>query len=126
MNISSKLDDNSLRNTYVNLLLLAAYRVPIGLANYPRSELGLQGHGHINILELVELVDLFTSSTPPEGGLFMPASNDREQVYLVFPEVVLDHLATTNMDLRLPLYAAIYKQNASRLDMGTILESLVK
>lgn len=87
MQICARISNPTLRKVYVNLLLLAAYRVPIEIQAYPRDRFGLEGTEPINILELVDQLDLFTSPTPP-GIANLPitaGSDDRTRVYLVFP-----------------------------------------
>jgi hypothetical protein len=100
LQLATKITNATLRKVYVNLLLLAAYRVPIAIQAYPRSRFGLDGAGDINVLELVELLDLFTSPTPPEiGNLPITAGSDGQTLlYLLFPEVLLELLSKQNFN----------------------------
>ncbi len=92
-NLSARISNLTLRKVYVNLLLLAAYHVPIKIQAYSRDRFELEGTEPINILELVDKLDLFTSPTPPriENLLITASSDDRTHVYLVFHEVLLDN-----------------------------------
>ncbi len=81
-NLSARISNLSSK-VYVNLLLLAAYRVPIEIQAYSRDRFGLEETESINILELVDQLDLFTSPTPP-GIANLPitaGSDDRTHMF---------------------------------------------
>ena len=120
LNLTTRIPNPTFRKVYINLLLLAAYRVPIEIQAYPRDHFGLEGTEPINILELVDQLDLFTSPTPP-GIANLPitaGSDDIPRVYLLFPEVLLELLVRQNFDSQISLYTTFYKCNAQFTSEG--------